>query len=124
MIGRRDSFLPPAPSVRFTAAHAGATRGGPVSMILFCSVLLVRTDPDIPHALVARRSGSASAPRRARLPSTSGMECPTAPRVILLRLRCDRYVRCGVRVGDGGVVTDAFLSSRGPGAVAAAPLPP
>ena len=57
--------------------------------------------------LVARCSGSAPAPRRARLPSTSAqcqwsMECPTAPRVLLLRLRCDRYVRCGVRVGDGG----------------------
>ena len=36
-------------------------------VIVFCSVLLVRTGPDIPHALVARRSGSASAPRRARL---------------------------------------------------------
>ena len=31
-----------------------------------CSVLLVRTGPDIPHALVARRSGSASAPRPTR----------------------------------------------------------
>jgi hypothetical protein len=52
------------------------------------------------------------------------MECPTAPRVILLRLRCDRYVRCSVRVGVGGVVTGASLSFPGPGAVAAAPLPP
>ena len=31
------------------------------------------------------------------------MECPTAPRVMLLRLHCDGYVRYCVRVGDGRV---------------------
>ena len=40
--------------------HAVCSSGSEFFSGLFCSVLLVRTGPDIPHALVTRRSGSAS----------------------------------------------------------------
>ena len=58
---------------RGLSARRKPRRGKRVKVVR--SVLLFRTGPDIPHAFVARRSGSASAPRRVRLPSTSGMEC-------------------------------------------------